>query len=55
MKTTKTILKINTNGELVEFNQRLRRWELTSRSWSWSDIDSQFLEESKENYQKNKK
>lgn len=49
------IKKINSNGELVEYNQKLRRWELTSRSWSWSDIAPEHLQESKENYELNKK
>lgn len=53
MKTITKILKINSNGELVEYNQRLRRFELTSRSWSWSDITPEYLKESKENYNKN--
>lgn len=53
MQIKKQTLKINSNGELVEFNEKLRRWELTSRSWSWSDISPEYLEESKENYEKN--
>ena len=55
MKAQKKSLKINSEGCLVEYNYNLRRWELTSRAWSWSDIDPEFLEESKEyweNYQK---
>ncbi|MCT3917532.1 hypothetical protein HZQ04_15835 [Elizabethkingia anophelis] len=55
MKTIKKILKINSNGELVEYNDKLRRFELTSRSWSWSDISPEYLEESKENYERNNK
>lgn len=54
MKTKTRILKINSNGELVEYNERLKRFELTFRSWSWSDIAPEFLDESKENYKKNK-
>ncbi|SIR24478.1 hypothetical protein [Chryseobacterium indoltheticum] len=54
MKTTKTILKINSNGELVQWNEKLRRFELTSRSWSWSDIAPEFLEESKSNFENKK-
>lgn len=46
----KAILKINSNGELVQYNERLRRWELVSKAWSWSDIDEDELEESKENW-----
>lgn len=55
MKTTKKILKINSNGELVQYNERLRRWESVSIAWSWSDISPEYLEESKENYERNKK
>ena len=55
MKTIKKTLKINSNGELVELNTKLNRWELTSKAWSWSDISAEYLEESKENYEKNKK
>lgn len=55
MKATTKILKINSNGELVEWNEKLRRFELTSRSWSWSDISPEHLEESKANYERNKK
>lgn len=53
MKTVKKSLKINSNGELVEFNERLRRWELVSRSWNWDDIDPNYLAESKENWGRN--
>lgn len=52
MKAIKKILKINSNGELVEWNERLRRFEATSQSWSWSDISAEHLQESKENYEK---
>ncbi len=50
----KAILKINSNGELVQYNERLRRWELVSKAWSWSDIDDDELEESKENWKRYK-
>ncbi|MGJ1362905.1 hypothetical protein ACR79B_20665 [Sphingobacterium spiritivorum] len=53
MNTLKKILKINSNGELVQFNERLRRWESTSMVWGWDDIDPEYLEESKENYDRN--
>lgn len=53
MKSIKKSLKINSEGSLVEWNDYLKRWELVYRSWSWNDIDSDFLEESKENYQRN--
>lgn len=55
MKTTKKILKINPNGELVQYNERLRRWESVSRAWSWGDISPEYLDESKANYKRNKK
>ena len=55
MKAIKKILKINSNGELVEWNEKLRRFELTSRAWSWSDISPEYLEESKDNHERNKK
>ena len=51
---TKAILKINSNGQLVQYNERLRRWELTSKSWSWDDIDKEELQESKENWKRYK-
>lgn len=50
----KAILKINSNGELVQYNERLRRWELVSKSWSWSDIDEEHLEDSKANWKRYK-
>ncbi|MGJ1424539.1 hypothetical protein ACR79B_11140 [Sphingobacterium spiritivorum] len=50
MNTLKKILKINSNGELVQFNERLRRWESTSMPWGWDDIHPDYLDESKENY-----
>ncbi len=31
MKTTTKKIKKNSNGELVEWNKSLRRWELKSR------------------------
>ncbi|MDV3537929.1 hypothetical protein CMU94_02180 [Elizabethkingia anophelis] len=49
------ILKINSNGELVEYNEKLNRFELTTRSWSWSDIAPEYLDESKKNYERNNK
>lgn len=54
MTSKTTILKINENGELVEYNESLRRWELTSRAWDWSDINPQYLEESKDNWKRYK-
>jgi hypothetical protein len=52
--TAKTrILKINADGNLVEWNNGLRRFELTSRSWSWSDITKGYVRESKRNYKTN--
>lgn len=47
----KRILKINSYGELVEYNSDLMRWELTNGvSWSWSDITPGYRRESKRNY-----
>ena len=43
-------LKINKYGNLVEFNPTLKRWELSSRSWTWSDISKGYIRESKRNY-----
>lgn len=51
MKAIERILKINIYGELVQYNKRLKRWELVSMAWSWKDIHPDYLEESKENYQ----
>ena len=53
MKTEKQILKIDTNGNLVAYNTKLGRFELTSRSWSWSDITKGYKRSSKVNYKKN--
>lgn len=49
----KIILKINSDGCLVEFNTKLRRFELVDRSWNWSDITPGFIRESKKNYKNN--
>jgi hypothetical protein len=53
MKASKTILKINADGNLVTYNERLNRWELTSRSWTWDDIAPGYKRESKRNYKAN--
>jgi hypothetical protein len=53
MKASKTILKINADGNLVTYNERLNRWELTSRSWTWDDITPGYKRESKRNYKAN--
>ena len=50
MKKIKQILKIDRNGDLVCYNEKLGRFELTSRSWSWSDITKGYVRESKRNY-----
>lgn len=55
MKTKTKILKINVDGSLVEWNGKLNRFELTSRTWSWSDITYGYVQESKRNYKANKK
>lgn len=49
----KKILKINRDGFLVEWNNNLRRFELTSRAWSWSDITPGYVRESRKNYKIN--
>jgi len=54
MKVIKKSLKINSTGSLVEWNSSLRRWELTAKSWSWSDIDPEYLEESRDNHEQYK-
>ena len=53
MKAIEKILKINSEGLLVQFNQRLRRWESAYRTWTWDDIHPDYLDESKENYLSN--
>ena len=50
MKVIETKLKINSDGVLVEWNNSLRRWESTFKTWSWDDIHPDYLEESKENW-----
>lgn len=50
MKTIKKILKINSMGRLVEWNDRLNRFELSNRPWGWSDITHGYVRESKRNY-----
>lgn len=52
MKTLSKIRKINSNGELVEFNHLLMRWELISMAWNWSDISKGYVRESKANYKR---
>lgn len=47
---TKKILKINSDGMLVEFNNSLNRFEIVSRSWSWNDITKGYRRESRKNY-----
>jgi hypothetical protein len=54
MKTNK-ILKINSEGSLIEWNDRLRRFELTNRAWRWGDITPGYVRESKRNYKLNNK
>ena len=49
----KPILRINDDGDLLELNTNLNRWELSSRSWSWDDISKGYKAESRRNY-KNK-
>ena len=55
MKTKKQILKINSDGSLVEWNHRLNRFELSSRVWGWGDITPGYVRESKRNYKSNNK
>ena len=49
----KPTLRIDEDGDLLELNTNLNRWELSSRSWSWDDISKGFKAESRRNY-KNK-
>lgn len=49
----KPILRIDEDGDLLELNTKLNRWELSSRSWSWDDISKGYKAESRRNY-KNK-
>jgi hypothetical protein len=53
MKGKTKILKINSDGFLVEWNDKLNRFELTNRSWNWSDITPGYIRESKRNYKTN--
>ena len=55
MKAPKRILKINHEGNLVEWNNSLGRFELTSRSWNWDDITKGHKRESRRNYKENQK
>lgn len=50
----KPILKINSDGLLVERNRRLGRWEVVQRAWSWEDITRGYRRESGRNYKSNK-
>ena len=53
MKATKQLFKINADGNLVTYNDKLNRWELTSRSWTWDDITPGYKRDSKRNYKAN--
>jgi hypothetical protein len=53
MKTKTKILKINSEGQLVEFNNILNRFEIVSRTFSWGDITKGYVRESKRNYKAN--
>lgn len=55
MKTIRKILRIAADGCLVQYNERLRVWELVYRSWSWADIDKKYFKQSKLNYERNEK
>lgn len=46
----KSFLKINANGELVQYNESLRIWEVSNKSWTWADISKGYKRESKRNY-----
>jgi hypothetical protein len=46
----KTKLRIGANGELLQLNTRLNRWELSDRSWGWEDITPMYRKESKKRY-----
>ena len=51
--SSKPILRIDEDGDLLELNEKLNSWELISRSWSWDDIAKGYKRESIRNY-KNK-
>ena len=51
--SSKIILRIDDDGDLLELNTKLNSWELSSRSWSWDDIAKGYKRESIRNY-KNK-
>ena len=44
------ILRIDDDGDLLELNTKLNRWELSNRSWCWNDIAKGYKQESKRNY-----
>ncbi|HMO62230.1 MAG TPA: hypothetical protein PKC39_08285 [Ferruginibacter sp.] len=50
MQSKKVSLRIDKNGSLLQYNERLRRWELASRAWGWDDIDPEYLSESRKNW-----
>ena len=41
---------IDDDGDLLELNTKLNRWELSNRSWCWNDIAKGYKQESKRNY-----
>lgn len=52
----KPIKRINKDGDLLELNQRLNRWEIISWSgFSFDDISKGYKRESKRNYKLNNK
>ena len=48
--SSKIILRIDDDGDLLELNTKLNRWELSNRSWCWNDIAKGYKQESKRNY-----
>ena len=50
----KQIIKIDSNGSLVQLNQKLGRWEHCDKAWSWDDISKGYKRESRRNYKANR-
>lgn len=56
MTRSKNIIrKIDINGNLLEWNESLRRFELSYHAWGWSDITQGYVRESKRNYKNSHK
>ena len=48
------VIRIDENGTVVQYNDKLGRWEQYSRPWSWDDITPGYKRESKRNYKNNR-